>query len=123
VECDGVQFGTSRDGNTATSGSGGALYLSTSAFSAENCVFQENQALGGNGGAIAAITSSVVVVANYPLTTTVTQQPGFMERAAPNAPLATACNPVTRNCSRMALNTASGNGGAIYSSNSDMTLK
>ena len=123
VECDGVQFGSSGDGNTATSGSGGALYLNTSAFSAENCVFHENQALGGNGGAIAAITSTVNVVANYPLTTTVTQQSGFMERVTPNAPLATACNPGTRNCSRMVLNTASGDGGALYSSNSNVTLK
>jgi predicted outer membrane repeat protein len=123
VECDGVQFGSSGNGSTATSGSGGAIYLNTSAFSAENCVFQGNQALGGNGGAIAAITSTVNVVATYPLTATVTQQPGFLDRNTPDAPLATACNPGTRNCSRMVLNTASGDGGAIYSSNSNVTLR
>ncbi len=40
VECDGALFGSTWDGNIATAGSGGALYLNNSTFSADNCVFQ-----------------------------------------------------------------------------------
>jgi predicted outer membrane repeat protein len=121
VECDGVQFGASGDGNIASTGSGGALYLNTSTFSADNCVFQGNQALTGNGGAIAAVNSTVTMGASYPLPAA--QQTVFMERVVPNAPLATACNPSERDCSRMFLNTASGDGGALYSNNSNVTVR
>lgn len=120
VEFDGVQFGGSGAGNTAMTGSGGALYLNTSTMSGDNCVFRGNQALNGNGGAIAAIASTVNVVATY--IPTATRQAALMERATSNAPLSTGCDPFKRDCSRMVLNTASGYGGAIYSNNSNVTV-
>ena len=120
VECDGAQFGDNGVGNTATAGSGGALYLNTSTFSADNCVFQSNKAFGGNGGAIAAVDSTVTLGSTY--ISAATRQTALIERTAPNSPSATGCNPFKRDCSRMVLNTASGDGGALYSSNSNVTV-
>ncbi len=121
VECDGVQFGGIGVGNTATAGSGGALYLNTSTLNADNCVFSSNQALGGNGGAIAAVDSivdlipSILPMANH--------QDAQIERGISNLPLSTGCNPSTRDCSHLVLNTASGDGGALYSNNSTLTVE
>ena len=112
VECDGAQFGANGIGNTATAGSGGAVYLNTSTFSADNCVFQSNQANGGNGGAVAAVGSTVNLVATY--NPPVTQQVAPVERGTPNTPQSTSCDPFKRDCSRMVLNTTSGDGGALY---------
>lgn len=44
VECDGMDFGFSNNGNKATGGSGGAIYLSGGTFIADNCIFRNNQA-------------------------------------------------------------------------------
>jgi predicted outer membrane repeat protein len=121
VECDGVQFGDDGVGNSATAGSGGAVYINTSTFSADNCVFKSNQAVGGNGGAVAAVDSTVNLIATY--NPPVTQQVALVERGTPNAPQSTACDPFKRDCSRMFLNTASGDGGALYSSNSNVTVE
>ncbi len=60
VECDGADFGGSSNGNSATAGDGGAIYLSGSTLSADNCTFRNNQATG-NGGAIAAYTSTFTI--------------------------------------------------------------
>jgi predicted outer membrane repeat protein len=126
VECDGVDFGFSNDGNKATTGSGGALYLSGSTFTADNCTFQSNQAQAGDGGAIAAYTSTVSIDTDYPIALH-----GLIEladRSEPSAPLATACNPDTTQCSVLSNNRAisstasNGNGGAIYSNASTLLL-
>ncbi len=123
VECDGTLFGSSGSGNIATAGSGGALYLDSSTFSADNCVFNGNQAMAGNGGAIAALASTVSVNASYPPSTAeIAQQSPIIERNVLNAPLASVCDPATRDCSRMVLNTASGDGGALYATTSDVTV-
>ncbi len=128
VECDGSEFGFSNNGNKATSGSGGAIYLSGSTFTASNCLFRNNQAQGGNGGAIAAYTSTVTIEAQYPSPIAALALP--VERTAgsePAAPLATACDPNTRQCSSFYANTATvsvsnGYGGAIYSNSSGLKL-
>ena len=120
VECDGAQFGGIGVGNTATAGSGGAIYLNTSTFTADNCVFRGNQALGGNGGAIAAVDSTVNLGATY--IPTDNHQVAIREQGTSNVPLSTACNPSIRDCSRLVLNTASGDGGALYSNNSTLTV-
>jgi predicted outer membrane repeat protein len=95
--------------------------LNTSTLSADNCVFQSNQAVGGNGGAIAAVDSTVNLAASYiPIAT---QQVTLFERTTPEAPLASGCDPFKRDCSRLMLNTASGDGGALYSNNSNLTMQ
>lgn len=119
VECDGSIFGFTNNGNKALTGSGGAIYLSSSTLDADNCIFRNNQAQAGDGGAIAAYTSDVKLDVDYPspfLTTQVERPAGV------TAPLATACNPVTQECNSLYLNTASNNGGAIFSSGSDLVL-
>jgi predicted outer membrane repeat protein len=120
VECDGDVFRFRNNGNKATAGSGGALYLSGSTFTADNCTFRNNQAQAGNGGAIAAYTSTVSIDTDYPAAL---QRPidslGPIDRSMPDAPLATSCNPDTQ-CSQFSSNVAisstanNGNGGAIY---------
>jgi predicted outer membrane repeat protein len=119
VECDGADFGFSNNGNQATAGSGGAIYLSGSTLSADNCIFRNNQAQAGNGGAIAAYTSTVSIDTDYPAAL---QRP--IDRSTPDAPLATSCDPLTTQCSQFTSNVAisstasNGNGGAIYNNGS-----
>ncbi len=121
VECDGAIFGREGDGNLAFSGSGGALYLSGSTLYADNCIFQENQAVD-HGGAIAAYTSTVNIHATYPAPA-MTMQSSRVERG-PNAPLATGCDPTASLCSAFFGNVAdsdaddAGAGGALYANES-----
>lgn len=113
VECDGAIFGFSNNGNKATSGSGGAIYLSGSTLVADNCTFRNNQAQAGGGGAIAAYTSTVTLDIDYP--TALQSTTRDLGTASPAAPEATACDPRIQPCSSLYANSASGNGGAIYS--------
>ncbi len=123
VECDGADFGFTNNGNKATVGSGGAIYLSGSTLTADNCVFRNNQAQQGNGGAIAAYTSTVRIDADYPtplLRLMDATDPRLDRGLGPDAPLATACDPLAQQCSSLYGNRAisstasNGNGGAIY---------
>ncbi len=130
VECDGVDFGFSNNGNKATAGSGGAIYLSGSTFTADNCTFRNNQAQAGNGGALAAYTSTVRIDTDYPAA--LRGQSEIVDRSDPNtvlgpeASLSTACDPGTTQCSQFFNNRAisstvsNGNGGAIYSNGSTL---
>ncbi len=127
LECDGVDFGRPGSGNTATAGSGGAIYLSGSSLVGDNCRFGHNQALAGNGGAIAAYTSSVWLDVDF--VTPVLGLGGTGEEAERiDAPAATGCNPATQQCSRLDSNRAysstagNGNGGAIFVSGSALTI-
>jgi hypothetical protein len=127
VECDGVDFGQAGSGNTATAGSGGAVYLSGSTLQADNCQFGHNQALAGDGGAIAAFTSTVELDADFAAA-------GLTAPAAADrlddisAPLATGCNPLVQQCSRLTSNraysstVANGNGGALYAADSRLSV-
>ncbi len=54
-----VDFGSSTAGNTATSGSGGAVYADSSIITAKNCTFAGNAASAGSGGAIYMNNGSV----------------------------------------------------------------
>ena len=121
LECDGVNFGASSSGNQATVGSGGAIYLSGSTFTSDNCTFRNNQAQAGNGGAIAAITSTLTIDTDYPAA--LIAQTQVLDRLNPASPYASACNPNLRQCSSLYLNTSTGFGGAIYSNNSNMTVE
>lgn len=126
VECDGADFGAAGNGNRATAGSGGAIYLSGSTLLADNCVFRNNQAQAGNGGAVAAYTSTVRIDTDY--ATLQNDLTGPTGRAGPNALLATLCNPLTQQCSSLSSNraisstTSNGNGGAIYVNASSLSL-
>ncbi|MBI5651759.1 MAG: hypothetical protein HZC40_15150 [Chloroflexi bacterium] len=126
VECDGVEFGFTSDGNKATGGSGGAIYLSGSTLAADNCTFRNNQAQAGNGGAIAAYTSTLTIDVDYAAPTSAPTR--AEERARINVPLATACDPALKQCNSLYSNTAisstasNGNGGAIYTSVSTLTV-
>ncbi len=129
VECDGAIFGFGTNGNKANVGSGGALYLSGSTLTADNCVFRGNQALAGDGGAMAAYTSTVSIDTDYPAALQRPIDPlSPIERLTPDAPLATACNPDTAQCSLFVSNVAisstasNGNGGAIYSNASALSI-
>jgi predicted outer membrane repeat protein len=126
VECDGVDFGFLPTGNRATTGSGGAIYLSGSTFTGDNCTFRGNRAEAGDGGAIAAYTSTVTIDVDYP---TALQRPiEPFDRSGPAVPLATACDPATTQCSQFTGNRAisstvgNGNGGAIYNNGSVLHL-
>lgn len=127
VACDGTEFGGDANGNMAMGGSGGAIFLDNSAFSAENCTFQNNAAVQ-HGGAIAAHNgSSLSIDANYMNPPTPIQA---NERTwnSPTAQTATLCNPLTNQCSNFHNNTADnnadndGNGGAVYVFNSTLNL-
>jgi fibronectin-binding autotransporter adhesin len=120
LECDGVEFGYTNDGNKATAGSGGALFLSGSTFLANNCLFRNNQAQAGNGGAIAAYTSTLTIDADYP--TALHTQDQALDRSSPDMPLATTCDPLLRQCSSLYLNTSTGYGGAVFANDSKLTL-
>ncbi|HSD85767.1 MAG TPA: choice-of-anchor Q domain-containing protein, partial [Anaerolineae bacterium] len=119
IDCLGADFGGSSNGNSATSGSGGAIYLSGGALAADNCTFRNNQAQAGDGGAIAAYTATVMIDADY--STALLSPIGSAERSGPSAPQATVCDPLATQCSSFSNNRAisstvnNGNGGAIYS--------
>ena len=84
----------------------------------------------GDGGAIAAYTSTVNIDTDF------TAPPGIAlqnpiepaDRSGPNAPQATGCDPLTSQCSLFTANraisstTANGNGGAIYNNGSALTV-
>jgi predicted outer membrane repeat protein len=126
VECDGAIFGFGANGNKATTGSGGALYLSGSALTADNCVFRGNQAQAGDGGAIAAYTSTVSIDTDYPVA--LLRPIETVDRSGPSMPLATACDPDATQCSQFTGNRAisstvsNGNGGAIYNNASTLHI-
>ncbi len=116
---------TSASATTATkppAGSGGAIYLSGSTFTADNCTFRNNQAQAGDGGAIAAYTSTVSIDTDYPAA--LRSPIETADRSGPEAPQATACDPATTQCSQFTSNRAisstvsNGNGGAIYNNGS-----
>ncbi len=127
VECDGGEFGSDASGNHATSGSGGAIYLSGSLFSADNCIFRNGQA-SQHGGAIAAYTSTLKIDATYPVLALTTERPTGPQPLASQAIQATPCNPFTGECSRFYGNVAdsdgdnSGDGGAVYVNGSTLTV-
>ena len=126
VELDGADFGFSNNGNRATAGSGGAIFLNNSYFSADNCTFRYSQATA-NGGAIAAVNSSLTIRASISPVTSASR-PAQAERdllsptsiTAVSSITATGCDPLTRECSTFYNNTAdsdgnlSGFGGAIH---------
>jgi len=118
VECDGTIMGIQDYGNDAQAGSGGAIHLSGSTFTADNCTFSSNQAQGGDGGAIAAYTSTVTIDVDYPLLAA----DNLVAPDSPRSPSATACNPRARQCSRLSANSASGSGGAIYANASELVV-
>lgn len=127
VDCDGAMFGETADGNHATAGSGGTLYLSGSTLSAENCTFRNNRATD-NGGAVAAYTSTLNIDVTYPSTLSAPERSTAPQPLAPEASLATPCNPLTQQCSAFYGNTAdsdadaAGSGGAIYVSDSTLNV-
>jgi predicted outer membrane repeat protein len=127
IECDGASFGYTPEGNLATAGSGGAIYVDNSSFSADNCVFNNNRATL-HGGAIAAYDSTLTIFASYTSSAhTVEGEPGT-ELLNPQRTLAAPCDPLTTQCSSINGNQAdsnhdaSGSGGAIYSSNSGVNV-
>ena len=126
VECDGVDFGFLPLGNRATTGSGGAIYLSGSMFIADNCTFRGNQAQAGDGGAIAAFTSTVSIDTDYPAA--LLRSSEAVDRSGPGAPQATACDPDAVQCSQLTNNRAisstvsNGYGGAIYNNGSLLSI-
>jgi predicted outer membrane repeat protein len=126
VECDGADFGAANTGNKATTGSGGAIYLSGSTLLSDNCTFRSNQAQAGDGGAIAAYTSTLLIGTTYPASRS---RPIEQDaRSRPEAPQATSCNPATAQCSQFSSNRAisstlsNGNGGAIYNNGSLLSI-
>lgn len=120
IECDGAIFGISNNGNKALTGSGGALYLSGSTLTADNCTFGSNQAQAGSGGAIAAYTSTVTIDVDYP--TPLQAAARDLLPAGPAAPQATACDPRTRQCSSLYANSATADGGAVYANASKLSV-
>ncbi len=125
VRCDGALFRA----NTATSGDGGAIYLSSSTSPIKNCTFEGNTATG-HGGAIASSNASTLNIGVDYIPTLLAP-----ERAdTPNAPddaqaiLATQCDPLTQQCSALYNNLAdsdgssAGDGGAIYTSDSTLNI-
>jgi uncharacterized membrane protein len=129
VRCDGADFGSEGLGNQATAGSGGAIYLSGSNLDAENCTFGNGQATG-DGGAIAAYTSTLVIDANYvtPLAAATKRVDERDRLDSPNAPLATGCDPLSGECSSFYSNAADTDdtnndyGGAIYLNESALQM-
>jgi hypothetical protein len=82
--------------------------------------------MAGNGGAIAAYTSTVTIDVDFPVA--FSAQNPLPERSSPGAPLATACDPSVRQCSSLYSNTSTassasnGNGGAIFASGSSLSV-
>ncbi len=138
VQCDGADFGDASYGNRAVSGSGGALYVSATLVLADNCVFRNNWAEAGDGGAIAAYAGStvtldtdyaVVLLAQAVSARDETLAAGQAQAgpAVSLAPQATGCNPLAGPCAALYANRAisstgaNGNGGAIYVDDSVLT--
>ncbi|MBN2006407.1 MAG: hypothetical protein JXA21_23850 [Anaerolineae bacterium] len=127
VECDGGEFGSDANGNHATSGSGGAIYLSGSLFSADNCIFRNGQA-SQHGGAIAAYTSTLKIDATYPVFALTTERPSGPQPLGAQAIQSTPCNPFTGECSSFYGNVAdsdgdnNGDGGAVYVNGSTLAV-
>ena len=129
VQCDGAEFGGSVNGNHATGGSGGAIYLSNSSFDADNCHFQNNQAKI-NGGAIAAYNGSeLTIYTSYPSATAAeSREATAHDILSSNAIMAEPCNPALGECSSFHHNHAnsdlgtSGYGGALYLNESNLVL-
>lgn len=138
VECDGAIFGKSGDGNQA-SVSGGAIFLDTSTFNADNCRFEHNQAQE-HGGAIAAFDSTLDIFATYlpptaggslslTVKNTELSRDTNSNRMSDFTPTnATGLDSLSGEASSLNYNVAdsdesdSGDGGAIFSSNSTLTL-
>ncbi|MBN2001726.1 MAG: hypothetical protein JXA21_00100 [Anaerolineae bacterium] len=128
VQCDGAEFGAGANGNRATNGSGGAIYLGGSLLIADNCTFRNGQATQ-HGGAIAAYTSTLRIYATYPTLLLATERPAGPQPLGPQAiQSSTPCNPLTGECSSFYGNVANsdgdtvGDGGAIYSDNSALAV-
>ena len=120
VDCDDAVFGTGVNGNQATGGNGGAIYLFSTPLFADNCTFQNNQATG-SGGAIFAFNSEMNIDSTF------TAPDNRREGASDPADVqAYGCDPAGR-CSSFHDNLAdldandSGNGGAIYLSGGSLT--
>lgn len=121
VECDGADLGRAGAGNTALTGSGGALHVVSSTTTLDNCTLTYNRAMQGNGGAIYALSGTVTLDTDYPAL--------LADPAQGEASRATICNPLTSGpCLLLAHNQAvsstvsNGNGGAIYAENARLTL-
>ena len=113
VQLYGAQFGFSGDGNEAVVGDGGGVYLDNSSLTMQNCLFSKNEA-GSDGGGIAAINSSTVIVDSaFP--------------PDPGDPWWSKCDPfdlaANHYCSEFRENAATGFGGAIYANNSTMSIE
>lgn len=129
VRCDGAVLGSNADGNHATAGAGGALYLSGSIFNADNCTFRNSRATQ-HGGAIAAYTSTLNIFATYPPLAEVAQAVE-LERGlySTTASAAKVCDPLIEQCSAFYGNVAdsdsnsSGDGGAIYTNDSTLNVQ
>lgn len=128
VELDGVDIGGTNNGNRATAGSGGAIYLDTSTFDADNCLFRYSQATV-NGGAIAAYDNSALTIhATYTAMRPASRPAETHSLLSPFSITSTGCDPLSGECSTFHNNTAdsdanlNGSGGAIYLSNSSLQL-
>ncbi|HPQ45328.1 MAG TPA: choice-of-anchor Q domain-containing protein [Syntrophales bacterium] len=135
VRGDGAEFGDTPVGNYAANGSGGALYLNNSTLRAENCKFYNNRATQ-NGGAIAASTSTLNIHANLfsaadeslPLAAKIEEDVHETDSDDMPMPNATAVDPLSGEASSLHDNIAdsdsdaTGYGGAIYTSDSALTL-
>jgi predicted outer membrane repeat protein len=127
VRFDGAMVGSELGGNQATAGHGGVLYLYNSTMLAENTTFINNQA-ADHGGAIYAQNSSLTIDANLnsPAINTLTER--HEETLDGSFIQASACDPLSRECSALAGNIADSNldnigqGGAIYLNESLMTM-
>ncbi len=133
VECDGADFGGLAAGNYAaeaaddTGGSGGAIYLNNSTFDGDDCNFSGNRA-DKDGGAIAAYASVVNIHVSFLSSLVVESINGGTIRPDGVTIQSTGCNPFTQVCGGMYNNVAdsddnsSGDGGAIYSNGSTLTI-
>lgn len=125
VECDGADLGWVGNGNHATSGSGGAVYLDGSILVASNCTIVNNWAAEHGGGLAAVNGSNATIDAEFASTLASTTDGA---RLNPQAPQAAGCNPAVKECSSFYNNHAdmdangSGDGGAIYNSASTLNL-
>lgn len=128
VKFDGAIVGSELGGNQATAGHGGAIYLDNSTMAAQNTTFLNNQA-ADHGGAIYAQYSSLTIDANLNSPAINTLAERHEETLDGSFIQASACDPLSRECSALAGNVADsdanaiGSGGAIYLSDSLLTLK
>lgn len=128
VRFDGAMVGSELGGNHATAGHGGAIYLYNSTLNAQNTQFINNVAADHGGAIYASNNSSLTIDANLnsPGMNTFTER--HDETLDGSSIQASACNPLTRECSALAGNIADSNldniglGGAIYLNESLMTM-